>query len=280
MTRATKDHITAAPRSETPSGPGVGALVRAMSPLLAILAVTVPALYWYSNSGARMAMTSTTSAALPSLRDSRPLVETEVAKEPVKSASGPAVAVETPKPEPVKSVQAPEPAPADAAPSLPATPPVVQPVVEAPSNPPPVEPAQVAALPEPVVPAPPAPSVPVAPVEQPTPPKQAAAPVEPTIVKSAPASPAPAGGLLARGKALLDQGNIAAARLYLERAVAADSAEAALLLGSTYDGVWLKQRGVVGVAGEPKTARKWYLEAQRLGAPEAAARLSGLEAQR
>jgi TPR repeat protein len=94
--------------------------------------------------------------------------------------------------------------------------------------------------------------------------------------------PTPKSGnlLLERGRGLLDQGNIAGARLFLERAANAESAEAALLLGSTFDPKWLQNRGVLGVAADPARARKWYLEAQRLGSSDAAARLSGLEPER
>ncbi len=84
---------------------------------------------------------------------------------------------------------------------------------------------------------------------------------------------------LQRGKQLLDQGNIAAARLFLERAAAAESAEAARLLGATFDPQWLASHGVLGVSADLTLARKWYAAAARLGSPEAAARLSALAAQ-
>ena len=81
---------------------------------------------------------------------------------------------------------------------------------------------------------------------------------------------------LARGRRMLEIGNIAVARPLLERAAASGSAAAAVLVGSSYDGDWLKRNGAVGVTADPIQARRWYGEARRLGSPEADKLLAAL----
>lgn len=78
---------------------------------------------------------------------------------------------------------------------------------------------------------------------------------------------------MARGDALLREGNVSAARLFYERAAAQGWAPAALALGSTYDAAELARMGVLGVAPDPAKARAWYEKARDLGALEASARL-------
>ncbi|RAI30285.1 hypothetical protein CH340_22020, partial [Rhodoplanes serenus] len=82
--------------------------------------------------------------------------------------------------------------------------------------------------------------------------------------------------LLDRGKAFLARGDLAAARLLLRRAAEAGDAQAALLLGSSFDPVALKQLDVVGAVADPAQARAWYQRAAELGSADAARRLDGL----
>lgn len=78
---------------------------------------------------------------------------------------------------------------------------------------------------------------------------------------------------MARGDALLKDGNVSAARLFYERAAAQGWGPAALALGATYDALELSRMGALGVAADPAKARAWYEKARELGAPEALARL-------
>jgi hypothetical protein len=82
--------------------------------------------------------------------------------------------------------------------------------------------------------------------------------------------------LTARGELLLDTGDIGAARVVLERAAAAGSAIAALRLGETYDPVILRRSGTQANTGDEAQAQRWYEQAERLGSPRAAERLSDL----
>jgi hypothetical protein len=89
------------------------------------------------------------------------------------------------------------------------------------------------------------------------------------------------GRLIKRGQQLLSAGDIAPARLMLQRAAVAGSAEAALMLGGTYDPDVLREIGVLGFAPNPAKAREWYQKALELGANEASRRLDRLaQAQR
>jgi hypothetical protein len=89
------------------------------------------------------------------------------------------------------------------------------------------------------------------------------------------------GRLIKRGQQLLASGDIAPARLLLQRAAVGGSAEAALILGGTYDPQVLREIGVLGFAPNPAMAREWYQKALELGATEASRRLDRLaQAQR
>jgi hypothetical protein len=79
-----------------------------------------------------------------------------------------------------------------------------------------------------------------------------------------------------RSQALIEQGDIASARLMLTRAAEAGDARSALALGTTYDPDVLKKLGVLGVAPDPAQAHAWYSKAVALGAPEATLRLERL----
>jgi TPR repeat protein len=84
--------------------------------------------------------------------------------------------------------------------------------------------------------------------------------------------------LIKSGKQQLMNGDISAARLLLQRAAEAGSAEAALALGSTFDPVVIRQLGAVGVQGDAATAREWYQKAAQAGSRAAAQQLAKLAA--
>jgi hypothetical protein len=67
--------------------------------------------------------------------------------------------------------------------------------------------------------------------------------------------------LLARASALLDQGNIGAARTVLERAVETGSAQASFMLAETYDPLVLSKRKTYGTRSDVTMARELYAKA-------------------
>jgi hypothetical protein len=83
--------------------------------------------------------------------------------------------------------------------------------------------------------------------------------------------------MLAKGSEKLEQGNIGAARSFLQRA-AEVLPEAALKLGATYDPAELPRLAPLASKSlaDPKEARKWYEKARELGEPEAEDRLARL----
>lgn len=83
---------------------------------------------------------------------------------------------------------------------------------------------------------------------------------------------------IAKGNEQLGQGNIAAARLFFQRAAEAGLGQAALALAATYDPVELERLGTRGVQPDANLARKWYERARELGAIEAEDRLKRLGA--
>jgi hypothetical protein len=83
--------------------------------------------------------------------------------------------------------------------------------------------------------------------------------------------------LVRGGDGLLRRGDVPAARALYERAAAMGSARAALALGSTYDPRRLWSLGVFGMVGNKERARHWYERAQRLGHPDAKARIGALQ---
>jgi hypothetical protein len=115
---------------------------------------------------------------------------------------------------------------------------------------------------------------------QPQPPQQAAEPPAPP----APAAPAYSppmptmdreeiAALYKRGEQLIQQGDIAAARLMFTRAASVGDARSALALGASYDPDVLRKLGVVGVAADAVLAREWYAKASSFGSREAAQRI-------
>jgi hypothetical protein len=83
-------------------------------------------------------------------------------------------------------------------------------------------------------------------------------------------------GLLKRAKGMLAIGDIASARLLLERAAEAQEAEAALMLGTTYDPLVVGNQDMRSITPDPALARQWYQKAAALGSADARRRLSEL----
>jgi TPR repeat protein len=80
--------------------------------------------------------------------------------------------------------------------------------------------------------------------------------------------------LMTRAKSLLRLGDIAAARLLLERAANAQDATAAFLLAQTYDPAVLGVRDTRSITPDPAMARDWYRKAASFGSAAAQQRLT------
>ena len=83
--------------------------------------------------------------------------------------------------------------------------------------------------------------------------------------------------LMTRAKSLLALGDIAAARLLLERAANAQDATAAFLLAQTYDPAVLGVRDTRSITPDPVMARDWYRKAASFGSADAQQRLIQLQ---
>lgn len=83
-------------------------------------------------------------------------------------------------------------------------------------------------------------------------------------------------GILKRAKSLLAMGDIFAARLLLERAADVE-AEAALMLGTTYDPAVVGNQDMRSITPDPAMARQWYQKAAALGSSDARRRLSQVQ---
>jgi TPR repeat protein len=93
-----------------------------------------------------------------------------------------------------------------------------------------------------------------------------------------PADAALQAALMRRGEALLQIGDISAARLSFARAATAGNAAAASAIARTYDPGFLGAIGVRGLTGDLATAISWYRRAAALGdatAPERVRALGG-----
>lgn len=107
----------------------------------------------------------------------------------------------------------------------------------------------------------------------------------PAPVAAQPAPPEPArtldadtlAALMTRARSLIGVGDIAAARLLLERAADAKDATAALLLAQTYDPAVLGTSDARSVTADAVAARDWYQRAAGLGSAEARQRLAQLQ---
>jgi hypothetical protein len=82
--------------------------------------------------------------------------------------------------------------------------------------------------------------------------------------------------LLKRGKDLIATGDLAAARLVLQRAADANDVEATLALAATYDPYVLRELRVYSFAADAGMARTWYEKARQLGSSTALRRLEML----
>ncbi|SFI32009.1 hypothetical protein [Bradyrhizobium sp. cf659] len=82
--------------------------------------------------------------------------------------------------------------------------------------------------------------------------------------------------LIARASVLLEQGNIGAARIVLERAAEMGSARASFVLAETYDPLILPNFGTYGTQGDPTRAQNLYARAEAGGIKEAKARFEAL----
>ncbi len=83
--------------------------------------------------------------------------------------------------------------------------------------------------------------------------------------------------LMKRAKDLIAIGDIAPARLLLERAADAQEASAALLLAQTYDPAVLGAQDMRSITPDPAAARTWYQKAAQLGSPDATQRLAQMQ---
>jgi len=83
--------------------------------------------------------------------------------------------------------------------------------------------------------------------------------------------------LLKRAKGLIAVGDIAPARLLLERAADAQEASAALLLAQTYDPAVLGAQDMRSIVPDPAMARNWYQKAALLGSADAQQRLAQMQ---
>ncbi len=226
--------------------------------------------------------TAVTSAPPPALTPPPPSVSPsppiELPATPPKVVTIPA----TPPPSPPAVVAAPQPL----------EPPAVAPKVAA-VHPPPPPPAVVAAPqpPEPPAAAPKVAAVPPPPPPEITPaapaavPKSTVAAIPPSAVTPPPATKPPPLSAEARGRAmvfvtrgtvLLDEGNIAGARNFFERAADAGLPEGAAALGMTYDPHELARLKVHGLRPDVAAARRWYEKARDMGSTQAAENLARL----
>jgi hypothetical protein len=83
--------------------------------------------------------------------------------------------------------------------------------------------------------------------------------------------------LLKRAKSLIAIGDIASARLLLERAADAREASAALMLAQTYDPAVLGTPDMRSITPDPAMARDWYQKAAQLGSLDARQRLAQMQ---
>jgi hypothetical protein len=83
--------------------------------------------------------------------------------------------------------------------------------------------------------------------------------------------------MMQRAKSMLAVGDIASARLLLERVAEAPDANAALMLAQTYDPQVLGTSDVRNITPEPAKARAWYQTAAQLGSADAQRRLAQLQ---
>ena len=93
---------------------------------------------------------------------------------------------------------------------------------------------------------------------------------------SAPSSSAAGDDLVARGRALLGQGDVGSARILLLRAFDAGAPSASFFLAQSYDPNVLASRHTYGASADLTKARQFYEHAHRMGMREAEQRLGSL----
>jgi hypothetical protein len=86
--------------------------------------------------------------------------------------------------------------------------------------------------------------------------------------------------LLLRGEAFIANRDLASARLVLQRAAEAGSANAAMALASTFDPLVIQSLGAVSGQPDLARARKWYQKAIELGSTTASQQLAKLAEER
>ena len=115
-------------------------------------------------------------------------------------------------------------------------------------------------------------------IRQPTPvaaaPAVAPPPPAPHIEKIDPDTLA---GMMSRAKSLMAIGDITSARLLLQRAAEAHDADAAFMLGQTYDPAVLGSQDIRSITPDPAIARHWYQKAAQLGSADAQQRLAQMQ---
>jgi hypothetical protein len=82
--------------------------------------------------------------------------------------------------------------------------------------------------------------------------------------------------LMRRGEDFIATGDLASARLVLQRAAEGGDPRAALTLAGTYDPIVLEKLGIQGSASDIAAARTWYERAKEFGSAEAMRRLEML----
>jgi hypothetical protein len=87
-------------------------------------------------------------------------------------------------------------------------------------------------------------------------------------------------GLVRRGEELARSGDLAAARLLLQRAAEAHNARAAFVLAATYDPIIIAKIAVNSPLADVKLARAWYQRALEWGSAEAPKQLEALASMR
>lgn len=83
--------------------------------------------------------------------------------------------------------------------------------------------------------------------------------------------------LLNLGKNFFQNGDLVSARLLFRRAATAGNAEAAFVLGRTFDPVVADRMGIIGIKPDIARARQWYERAAELGSPAAPRELARLQ---
>jgi hypothetical protein len=117
-------------------------------------------------------------------------------------------------------------------------------------------------------------------IEPPVAPKTTETPAAPVKTEAAVAprklNASEVAALLRRGEELLANGDLAAARLLLQRVAETKNPQAAFQLASTYDPAALKKFSNNSVAADPALAQYWYERARDWGSPDASSPLEAL----